>query len=89
MFLRHVYEDRVKIEHMDLDVEINSHELKLLVEGMEEGQLRKGKGNLVLWLRNQYSTRLLFIKKHRVCGNLFTLQEELHWTKHTTTRLSE
>ena len=44
---------------MDLDVEINSYELKQLVEGLEEGELRTGKGNLVLWLRNQYSTRLL------------------------------
>ena len=44
---------------MDLDVEVNSNELKQLVEGLGEDELRTGKGNLVLWLRTQHSTRLL------------------------------
>ena len=53
------YSEKKRLEHMDLDVEINSNELKQLVEGLGEDELRTGKGNLVVWLRSQHSTRLL------------------------------
>ena len=39
------------VSHMDLDVELSSNELKLLVEGMDDIQLRRGAANAVIWLK--------------------------------------
>ena len=50
--------DRVQLgerwKGRNLDVEIDSTALKEKIISLSEGELRRGEGNLVIWLRNQF-----------------------------------